>query len=153
MVCFFSDHSQTLTTDNENNGDAFALPAQDWVTQVPRDEVLDAFSDCGSDVQALLSFIVDSCSRWAIHTIDPPLDNFVKGNVALVGDAAHGMCPHLGAAVGQGFEDAIVLCRLLLHPDTTNTSDIQVGVSRSLQPPSLPIPCHVSMGTERFTHI
>jgi salicylate hydroxylase len=28
------------------------------------------------------------------------------------------MQPHLGAGVGQGFEDVYVLCRLLTHPST-----------------------------------
>lgn len=39
---------------------------------------------------------------------------------------AHGMLPHLGAGVGQGFEDVYVLCRLLGHPGT-KLSNLNVG--------------------------
>lgn len=41
---------------------------------------------------------------------------------------AHGMLPHLGAGVGQGFEDVFALCSLLGHPLTT-ASNLQVGSS------------------------
>jgi len=36
------------------------------------------------------------------------------------------MLPHLGAGVGQGFEDVLVLCRLLSDPET-NASNIAVA--------------------------
>lgn len=32
------------------------------------------------------------------------------------------MVPHLGAGVGQGFEDVYTLCRLLGHPDTKKSN-------------------------------
>ena len=45
-------------------------------------------------------------SAWAVHVVDPPLESYVgkglRGRVALLGDAAHGMLPHLGAGAGQG---------------------------------------------------
>lgn len=80
-------------------------------------EILDAHEDSGAEVKRLLSGI-PSPSKWSIHAIDLPLSSFVKGHIALVGDAAHAMCPHLGAGVGQGFEDALVLCKLLTRPET-----------------------------------
>jgi len=40
------------------------------------------------------------------------------------------MLPHLGAGVGQGFEDVYVLCRLLEHPQTNLTNlDVRVPFS------------------------
>lgn len=38
---------------------------------------------------------------------------FVRGRVALLGDAAHGMTPHLGQGAGQAIEDAATLSILL----------------------------------------
>lgn len=38
-----------------------------------------------------------------------PLDHFAKGNMLLVGDAAHAMTPNLGQGACQALEDAIVL--------------------------------------------
>lgn len=48
--------------------------------------------------------------------MSPPLESFVRGRVALIGDAAHAMLPHLGAGAGQGLEDALLLVRLLSYP-------------------------------------
>ena len=76
------------------------------------------FSDFGPDIRRLLSCIA-APSLWRIHALSPPLETFVRGRVALLGDAAHAMLPHLGAGVGQGIEDVYVLVRLLSHPQTS----------------------------------
>jgi 2-polyprenyl-6-methoxyphenol hydroxylase-like FAD-dependent oxidoreductase len=39
----------------------------------------------------------------------PKLDSYTRGNVVLLGDAAHAMTPNLGQGGGQALEDAIVL--------------------------------------------
>lgn len=38
------------------------------------------------------------------------------------------MVPHLGAGVGQGFEDTYALCRLLGHPGVQKADDLDVCV-------------------------
>ncbi|MEK8105489.1 FAD-dependent monooxygenase [Micromonospora sp. M12] len=38
-----------------------------------------------------------------------PLPSYVRGRVALLGDAAHPMTPNLGQGAGQAIEDAVVL--------------------------------------------
>ena len=38
-----------------------------------------------------------------------PLSSYVKGRVAVLGDAAHAMTPNLGQGAGQAIEDAVVL--------------------------------------------
>lgn len=57
-------------------------------------------------------------NRLLIHDVGP-LDRFVRGRVALLGDAAHTATPDLGQGGGQAMEDAEVLTRYLL---TTNIS-------------------------------
>ncbi|KJA25002.1 hypothetical protein HYPSUDRAFT_38372 [Hypholoma sublateritium FD-334 SS-4] len=89
-----------------------------WVEAVDQQEMLDAFEGSGDDLMTILKHIVKP-SRWALHTLYPPLKTYVKDRVVLVGDAAHAMVPYLGAGVGQGFEDVYVLCRLLAHPKIT----------------------------------
>lgn len=113
-------------TDRSIPAGSVEIPAHKWVTPAAKQEVLDAYEDCGSEVQTLLSLIPNP-SKWSVHAVDPPLTSYVKGQIALVGDAAHGMCPHLGAGVGQGFEDALLLCKLLTHPGTASTN-LQVRV-------------------------
>jgi len=93
-------------------------PGQPWVEYVPQEELLQVFKGWGSDVMGILKCITKP-SKWHIHVVYPPLDSYVKGRIALIGDAAHGMLPHLGAGAGQGIEDAYVLARLLGHPQTT----------------------------------
>lgn len=63
-------------------------------------------------------------ARLAIHDL-PPLTRYVRGRVALLGDAAHATCPDLGQGGCQAIEDAWVLANYLT---TTN-----LGVSDALQ--------------------
>lgn len=86
-----------------------------WVSPRSTDELVNCFSDFSADVRALLSCTPEP-SAWAIHAVHPPLDSFVRRRVALLGDAAHAMVPHLGAGAGQAIEDAHALVRLLTHP-------------------------------------
>ena len=56
--------------------------------------------------------------RTDLDHLAPPLTTFVRGPVALVGDAAHAMTPNLGQGACQAIEDAVVLAaRLGLHDD------------------------------------
>lgn len=47
-----------------------------------------------------------------IHDLDP-LPGYVRGRVALLGDAAHAMSPDRGQGAGQSIEDAVVLAAAL----------------------------------------
>jgi FAD-dependent urate hydroxylase len=52
-------------------------------------------------------------ARIAIHDMGP-IDRYVRGRVALLGDAAHGTCPDLGQGGCQALEDAWVLSNYLI---------------------------------------
>ncbi|MCY7337769.1 MAG: FAD-dependent urate hydroxylase HpxO [Chamaesiphon sp.] len=52
-------------------------------------------------------------ARIAIHDMGP-IDRYVRGRVALLGDAAHGTCPDLGQGGCQALEDAWVLTNYLI---------------------------------------
>jgi 2-polyprenyl-6-methoxyphenol hydroxylase-like FAD-dependent oxidoreductase len=75
----------------------------DWRNPIPR--ILDAV-----DLDAVL--------RNPIHDLHPPLRSFVTDRVALLGDAAHAMTPHLGRGACEAITDAASLvARLTEHHD------------------------------------
>ncbi|KAE9390248.1 FAD/NAD(P)-binding domain-containing protein, partial [Gymnopus androsaceus JB14] len=75
------------------------------------EEVLEEFSGWEEEVMQLLGSI-EKPSRWAIRDLRP-MKTYVSRRIALVGDAAHNMTPHLGAGAGQAMDDGYVLGKLL----------------------------------------
>ncbi|KAL0580833.1 hypothetical protein V5O48_001209 [Marasmius crinis-equi] len=92
-----------------------------WVQSVPHEELKRQYKEWGPDGQIIIDHLKNP-SRWSIHACIPPLKSYVHDKVVLVGDAAHAMLPHLGAGVGQGFEDVFTLIQLLTHPQTRKSN-------------------------------
>ena len=57
-----------------------------WVEAVPHQEVIDGYPGWGNDAKIILQHLKEP-SRWAIHTLYPPLETFVNEKIVLVGDA------------------------------------------------------------------
>lgn len=75
------------------------------------------FKGWADPVQKLIErFDPDTVARPEIHDVGP-IDRFVKGRVALLGDSAHATCPDMGQGGCQAMEDALVLTQYLM---TTN---------------------------------
>ncbi|KAJ3830353.1 hypothetical protein F5880DRAFT_1516069 [Lentinula raphanica] len=96
-----------------------------WVEAISQEQLRSSCKDWGHDPMIIVNHLTNS-NKWSIHALDPPLPSYVRDKVVLVGDAAHAMLPHLGAGVGQGFEDVLVLVQLLTHPQTekSNLGDV-----------------------------
>jgi FAD-dependent urate hydroxylase len=80
-------------------------------------ELKEHFQGWADPVQALIElFDPNGVARPEIHDVGP-IDRYVKGRVALLGDSAHATCPDMGQGGCQAMEDAWVLTQYLM---TTN---------------------------------
>ncbi|KII84074.1 hypothetical protein PLICRDRAFT_46407 [Plicaturopsis crispa FD-325 SS-3] len=101
-------------TSHELKGTEFNGP---WVTNVSAQEFQAGFDGWEAEVTQLLQ-CAEKGMRWAIHEVKP-LQSFVSGRVALIGDAAHAMTPNQGSGAGQAIEDAYILATVLGNPLTS----------------------------------
>ena len=62
---------------------------------------------------------VDETFRWALYDREP-MPTWTIGRLALLGDAAHPMLPHLGQGANQAMEDGMALSIFLSETDTTD---------------------------------
>lgn len=73
----------------------------------------------------LLDLIEGTPSDQVLHSrimVVPPLTRWASTRVALAGDAAHAMSPHITAGASLGVEDALLLARCLAAHDDTATA-------------------------------
>ena len=82
-----------------------------WSTRGDPDEMRLSFPNPEPHLRKLLS-IVTECSKWGLFT-RPLTQNWGRGRIQLIGDAAHAMLPNAGQGACQAFEDAYILSRWL----------------------------------------
>lgn len=89
-----------------------------WNTTSTVDEVITEFAGWHEDVQTLLTATpADALYKWGLFDRDP-LEQWVYGRVALLGDAAHPMLPFMAQGSAMAIEDAMVLSRCLEGHDS-----------------------------------
>ena len=107
----------------------FDLPLPETASPHPngiRTELIETFKGWCPPVQNLIQALEpNTTNRLPIRDVGP-LETFVKGRIALLGDAAHTTTPDLGQGGCQALEDAIVLSRYL----TTTTISVQDALKR-----------------------
>ncbi|KAG0129564.1 hypothetical protein HOY82DRAFT_487982 [Tuber indicum] len=95
---------------------------EDWSQDANKAEMLDVFKDFCPPIIALLSKVpVNEIKRWQLLDL-PALPTWVKGNVALMGDAAHPSLPYQGQGGAQAIEDGVALAAVL--PLGTKKEDV-----------------------------
>ncbi len=82
-----------------------------WSTRGDPDEMRSSFPNSEPRLDKLLS-LVTACSKWGLFT-RPLTQNWGRGRIELIGDAAHAMLPNAGQGACQAFEDAYILARWL----------------------------------------
>jgi salicylate hydroxylase len=84
---------------------------ESWSAPGDPDALRAAFEGFATPVRDLLGQI-DSTFWWGLYDREP-LTEWTSGRLALLGDAAHPMLPHLGQGANQGIEDAFALAAVL----------------------------------------
>lgn len=119
-----------VTTPWEELGDV----QESWTLKCESSEVQEKYKDFSPAVQGLLENMDANPLKWILYDRDPHKQwIFSNGKVALLGDAAHSMCPHQGAGAGQALEDGYILGRALQGYFRSLNTDHPVGVAQSLQ--------------------
>ncbi|WP_193369673.1 3-hydroxybenzoate 6-monooxygenase [Pelagibius marinus] len=102
-------------------GDLFNLVAvfhsdrfvEGWNAEGDPEELHAKFADKCDEVQTLLGKI-DSWRMWVLNDREPIRD-WVKGRIALLGDAAHPMLQYLAQGANMAVEDAVCLADMLVN--------------------------------------
>lgn len=82
-----------------------------WSTRGDPNEMRASFPNPEPHLEKLLS-LVTQCSKWGLFT-RPLTQNWGRGHIQLIGDAAHAMLPNAGQGACQAFEDLYILGRWL----------------------------------------
>lgn len=96
-----------------------------WNRPAGLEEVREEFAGWHADVQSLLAATpADALYKWGLFDRDP-LEQWVYGRIALLGDAAHPMLPFMAQGSAMAIEDAAILARCLEACD-----DLEEALSR-----------------------
>ncbi|KAF7891745.1 hypothetical protein EAF00_008047 [Botryotinia globosa] len=99
--------------------------SEEWSQSASKDSLLNCYTSYTDDVQALLAKASpEDIKLWSLLDHEEMgKDNWVRGKVALLGDAAHGFLPHQGQGGAQAIEDSAAIGALF--PLGTRSSDVQ----------------------------
>jgi salicylate hydroxylase len=84
-----------------------------WSTPATIAEFADQFDGFHSDVLGLIARAPpENLIKWGLF-VRPPLTQWSRGRVLLIGDAAHPMLPFLGLGAATAIEDGVMIARAL----------------------------------------
>jgi salicylate hydroxylase len=98
---------------------------ESWSAPGDPDALRAAFEAFAAPVTSLLRQ-VDATFWWGLYDREP-LADWTRGRLALLGDAAHPMLPHLGQGANQSVEDAFALAAVLRD---ASSADVPAALRR-----------------------
>lgn len=107
--------------------------AEEWDQSASKETMLHCFRSYPEDVKAVLAKAApEGINLWKLLDHDElGRQNWVHGNIALLGDAAHAFLPHQGQGGAQAIEDAAAFGALF--PFGTRTEDIPKRLEMYIQ--------------------
>ncbi|CAG8348873.1 unnamed protein product [Penicillium salamii] len=82
---------------------------ESWTTKGSKQEVVDNYDGWDSKVRKLIDLVDDNeVLEWKL-CLHYPLRTWIRGSVALIGDACHPMLPYVAQGAAQAVEDAAAL--------------------------------------------
>lgn len=105
--------------------------SDDWAVPSSKEEMLQAYAGWHPGMLHVLSQAAE-VFKWGIHDRDP-LDHWVQGRIALLGDAAHPMMPTLAQGAAISLEDGYAIARHLALGDADPTAAL-LAYERERQP-------------------
>jgi len=119
-----------------------------WSTRGDPDEMRASFPNPEPRLEKLLS-LVTQCSKWGLFT-RPLTENWGRGRIQLIGDAAHAMLPNAGQGACQAFEDAYILAQWL---DAGRDPVEALANFRRVRIPRVHAVQRLSLANARFKHM
>ncbi|KAJ7167013.1 hypothetical protein C8R46DRAFT_1095765 [Mycena filopes] len=113
-----------ISAPHMDKRDKEAVERADWNEEVPLETFRAGFADYGAKFKAFVD-LAETPRVWQVRAM-PAIPTWTKGNVALLGDAAHAMFPTYGQGFAMGLEDAATLATLL--PSGTQAADIPARI-------------------------
>lgn len=98
---------------------------ESWSAPGDPAKLAEAFRGWDPDVEVLLSK-VESTFWWGLYDREP-LTRWTSGRLALLGDAAHPMLPHVGQGANLAIEDGVALAEILSDADASTVSSALVA--------------------------
>ena len=109
FIAYYIRHGQIVNIVTQQDTEQWV--DEGWSSAGDPAEMRASFPNPEPRLATLLN-LVTTCSKWGLF-MRPLTNNWGRGRIQLIGDAAHAMLPNIGQGACQAFEDAYILARWL----------------------------------------